>query len=74
MNTTPASLVIEVFGGVRKAARALGVMPSTVCRWRLPREKGGTGGTVPSSAARKILRLAKERGLDLTAEDLLVGR
>ncbi len=74
MESTPASLVISAFGGVRKTARALGVRPSTVCRWRMPRERGGMEGNVPSSAARKILRVARERGLALTAEDLLFGR
>jgi hypothetical protein len=74
VNTSPATLVIKAFGGVRKAARALGVRPSTVCRWNLPLERGGMGGQVPSKAARKILMLAKQRGLELTADDLLVGR
>ena len=70
---TPADKVIELFGGVRPLARDLGRNPSSVVRWRKPRSEGGTGGAVPTSMQGRILALARERGLGLTAEDLIQG-
>ena len=69
--TTPAEKVITLFGGVRPLARELGRNPSSVVRWRRPKEQGGTGGTVPSAMQGKVLALAKARGLPLVAEDLI---
>jgi len=68
---TPADKVITLFGGVRPLARALGRNPSSVVRWRMPRAAGGTGGGIPSAMQGRVLALAKERGLSLTAEDLI---
>jgi len=70
---TPADRVISAFGGVRATARALGRNPSSISRWRKPREEGGTGGRVPSSLQASILTGAKAAGLSLTAEDLIVA-
>lgn len=68
---TPAAQVIEAFEGVRPTARALELNPSTVCRWQKPKEKRGSGGLIPSEHHAKILRVARERGLRLTAEHLI---
>lgn len=70
-DTSPADKVISLFGGVRPLARELGRNPSSVVRWRKPRAEGGTGGAVPSAMQGRVLALAKERGLSLTAEDLI---
>lgn len=70
---TPADRVITAFGGVRATARALGRNPSSISRWRKPREEGGTGGRVPSALQVDILNGAKAAGLSLTAEDLIVA-
>jgi hypothetical protein len=69
----PAELVIEAFGGVRPLARLLGKSPSTVCRWRADKPHG-TGGAIPSSVQKRLLYMAGERGIELTAQDLIVGR
>lgn len=66
MHLTPAQYVIRVFKGVRATARAVGRTPSSVSKWQR------TG--VPSRALKKILEAAHERGLDLTANDLVNGR
>lgn len=71
---TPADRVIEAFRGVRATARALGRNPSSISRWRKPREEGGTGGRVPSALQAQILTAAKSAGLTLTAEDLILAR
>lgn len=69
---TPADKVITAFNGVRPLARALGRNPSSIVRWRRPKEKGGTGGGIPSGLQGAILKLAAERGLSLSADDLIL--
>lgn len=69
---TPADRCIEAFGGVRALARALDRNPSSVVRWRKPKDEGGSAGAVPSGLQGQILDIAKERGLALTAEDMIL--
>lgn len=71
MSKSPADIVIEKFGGVRATARALELNSSSVSRWRAPAEKRGLDGRVPSKHQATILRLARARGIDLTAADLI---
>lgn len=68
---TPAEKVIQVFGGVRATARLLALNSSSVSRWRMPAEKRGLDGRVPSVHQAAILRIARERGLSLVAADLI---
>ncbi|MFC0482491.1 hypothetical protein [Gellertiella hungarica] len=37
----------------------------TVMRWRMPKEKGGTGGVVPHWHIPAILAAARERDIDV---------
>lgn len=69
---TPADKAINAFGGVRALARALERNPSSVVRWRKPKDEGGSAGAVPSALQGRILSMARERGLNLTAEDLIL--
>ena len=69
---TPADRCIDAFGGVRALARALERNPSSVVRWRKPKDEGGSAGAVPSALQGRILAIAQARGLSLTAEDLIV--
>ena len=69
---TPADRCIEAFGGVRALARALERNPSSVVRWRKPKDEGGSNGAIPSGLQGRILSLAQERGLKLTAEDMIL--
>ncbi len=71
MHLPPAEHVIAVFGGVRKAGRALKYQASTVSSWR---PKGRCKGRIPSKAMGRILQVARRRQLDITANDLLLGR
>lgn len=70
---TPADIVISKFGGVRPLARLLEKDPSTIHRWRMPAARGGLDGRVPSVAQQRLLELARERGISLTADDLING-
>jgi len=69
---TPADKCIDAFGGVRSLARALERNPSSVVRWRKPKDEGGSNGAVPSALQGRILAIAQARGLNLTAEDLIL--
>ncbi len=66
-HTTPVELAIDMFGGVRKLARALGRDPPAVSRWQ-------KSGVVPTSVQRRLLELAWERGINITAHDIVFGR
>lgn len=66
---SPAEYVIKVFGGVRKTAAALGYVPSAISKWRWQ-----GGGNIPTVAQELIYDIAREQGLDITAEDLIKGR
>lgn len=74
MQTTPTEYVIMVFKGVRSLGRALKCNPSTISRWKKSVEEGGCGGNIPSGAQRKILELARKNKLDITPNDLMLGR
>ena len=66
-HTTPVELAIDMFGGVRKLARALGRDPAAVSRWQ-------KSGVVPTSVQRRLLELAWERNINITAHDIVFGR
>lgn len=73
MHLSPAEYVIFIFNGVRATARALGVSPSAVSKWRKP-DSNGVIGIIPARAHIKILEAAEHQGLDLTPHDLIYGR
>lgn len=64
---TPVELVIQSFGGVRAAARVLRCDPGAVSRWQ-------QSGRIPVKRQQQVLSAAWERGIDLTAHDLIFGR
>lgn len=70
-----AHCVIEKCGGgdfsrgVAIVAQITGVHSSRVHRWTYPKERGGTGGTIPAAHQQAILNGARERGIPLAPED-----
>lgn len=69
---TPGQVVLREFS-LAEAAAALDIAESTVWRWAQPEAKG-TGGVVPSRYHLTLLRLARQLGRQLTADDLVFGR
>ena len=69
MQLSPAEYIVRAFGGVRATARALNKTPSAVSKWQ-----NQYGGVIPSSNLQKILNKAEELSLDITPEDLILGR
>lgn len=74
MHLNPAEYVVYVFKGVRKAGLALGRSAAAVSKWNKSKKNKGSGGRIPSVAQLSILKVAKKRGLDITPEDLVIGR
>lgn len=75
-----AQRIVDKFGGARRLASALHAAdpsyarhPSNVYRWLYPREKGGTGGVIPTSALPLVITAARIEGIYLTADDLYPG-
>lgn len=71
---SPAQYVVFAFGGVRRAARAIGRSPCQLSKWPKPEEVKGCGGRIPAKAQRTVLEVAKKLGIDISAEDLIMGR
>jgi len=69
MRCEPANTIITKFKGLKPLAEVCDVKVHTVMRWRMPREKGGTGGVVPHWHVQAILNAARERGIDVRASD-----
>lgn len=69
MKLSPAEYVIMIFGGVRATAREIGYSPSAISKWR---HQGK--GNIPNSVKLLIYNIAQNKGYDITAEDLLIGR
>ena len=66
----PANSIIEKIGADIIAAAA-DVHLSRVYRWRIDKDKGGTGGLIPIDHIRPIISVASERGIPLSADDFL---
>ena len=71
MSMEPASNIVKRLGGVATLTRKLSVHRSRVHAWMRAKEAGGTGGTIPQRHHLAILRLAKEAGVKIRADDLL---
>lgn len=69
----PAVKIIEVFGGVALVAEATNRGRAQIHRWTYPRERGGTGGLVPSEAQIRLLCFAAEHGIPLEPRHFFEG-
>lgn len=73
----PAAGVIAKFNspnkddGARRLAALMGLDKSTVCQWRVPKARGGTGGLIPAWHHEDILDLAKRLGIRMGPADLV---
>ncbi len=64
---TPFEWVVFIFGGQSKLAQVLGVTGGAVSQWK-------RHGQIPDRHKPVILDLARVRGLDISANDLIEGR
>ena len=71
-----AEYVVKIIGGEKRGAaaetaRQVGVSYSEVSKWKTSKVKGGYGGDIPRRRWPKILAIAKERNLPISAEDFV---
>lgn len=64
----PASSIIRKIG-VDTVAAVTGKHISRVYRWMYPKERGGTGGFIPSTDAMALLEYARSNDLDLKPDE-----
>lgn len=69
-----AEAIIRRFGGPMALASALAKAgtprtPSAIYRWTYPKERGGSGGLVPTGAVMDVKRAATYAGITLRPED-----
>lgn len=61
----PAKTVIELCGGFDAVASMTGRTSLRVRRWTYPKDRGGTGGLIPSDCQQALLEQARLRGVML---------
>ena len=59
--------------GIDAVAAITGADRTRVYRWMRPREKGGTGGLIPSQQQKKLFEHVKENGGPLKPRDFFGG-
>jgi hypothetical protein len=67
---SPSRRARQVLGS-RRLAEVCGRTTDAIRKWDRARSKGGTGGLIPAEFQARILRVATEEALPLTAEDLI---
>lgn len=70
---TVADTIIAKCGGVSATAKLCETTENWVYRWRLPIERGGTGGLVPPKAQQRLIDAAKAGLIDVTPGDFFQG-
>lgn len=68
MRYEPANTIIKELGGLTSVSKLVGRSFHSVMRWRMPKEKGGTGGTIPSRHIPALMREVREKNLPISAE------
>lgn len=68
MHLEPAASIIEELGGAVKVSAYLGLNPTTVRRFRYPKEKSGTGGFVPTEYIFSLLIRSLKLGKPIPVE------
>ena len=66
----PARTIIIRLGGVTRTAEVAGCKPSSVSRWMIPQDQGGTAGTIPQKYWHAIVQHCKEHKIKLDIYDL----
>jgi hypothetical protein len=65
----PAASLAVKLGGLENLASAAGVSLSRASRYRQSKDKGGTGGLIPSNRQQRILDWAARNGIDIGPQD-----
>lgn len=63
----PVMTAIRLFGGVRALGRSVDRDPSAIIRWR-------GHGRLPAGMGAILLTVAKEKGIEMSCDDVVWGR
>jgi hypothetical protein len=66
----PAYSVVMRLGGNRAVARRLGINRMAVWRWHAPKNRSGTGGSIPRKRWPALLAMADDLGVSLSEREL----
>ena len=69
-----AERIVAKMGGAYTLAKLMNLHPTTIYKWTYSEEHNGTGGIIPGRQLRKLLKVAREEGIFITANDLFPGR
>ena len=69
----PAKSIIQKLGGFKEVAEICGVHESRAHRWTYPKDRGGTGGFIPTKRQDALLAEAKKRRIKLKRDDFFAG-
>lgn len=72
--STAAEIVIRKCGGHQQVADLLGIDVTSVYRWTYSKERGGTGGLVPTRHQSVLLEKAQRAGFELAPADFFESR
>lgn len=61
----PASSIISLLGGPKRVAQEIKIHRTRVSKWKLPKESGGTGGSIPPRHIPNLMRFAIREKIDL---------
>ena len=64
----PANTIIELCGGFKAVSAITGRDETRVRRWTYSKERGGSGGLIPSDMQQVLMRAARAKGLPLAPE------
>lgn len=64
-----AARIIKKAGGAIRVAKICGRSEASVHKWKWSKEKGGTGGLVPSNCAQRLMSAARRGEISITASD-----
>lgn len=59
----------KLSSGIKRVASIAGVDTTRVYRWMAPKERGGTGGIIPSKAQMKLFEHARREQIPLSPSD-----
>src|SRR5262245_5605032 len=65
----PAFSIMKRFGGPKEVARITGVTVTVPYHWRMPVERGGTGGWIPRKHHTRLLTYARLNSIPLVPAD-----
>ena len=69
MSTVAERIIKKFKGGESEIAELLGCDISRVYRWTYPKNRGGTGGTIPQKRQVELLQKAPLKGVSLSPAD-----